>query len=110
MKPLEGYQVEREGAHAVALELGIDVELQTEGWAREIVHAIQAARREAGLEVSDRIVLALDGHEDLIGAARAYEQYIVGETLAVQVNYERLEAVAPVVIDGRELRVAVALA
>jgi isoleucyl-tRNA synthetase len=110
MKPLEGYQVEREGAHAVALELGIDVELQTEGWAREIVHAVQAARREAGLEVSDRIVLALDGHEDLIGAARAYEQYIVGETLAVQVNYERLEAVAPVVIDGRELRVAVALA
>jgi isoleucyl-tRNA synthetase len=110
MKPLEGYQVEREGSHAVALELGIDFELQAEGWAREIVHAVQAARRDAGLEVSDRIVLALDGNEDLIGAARAYQDYIAGETLAVQVSYERLDGVAPVVIDGRELRVAVALA
>ena len=42
MKPLEGYQVEREGSHAVALELEIDDELRIEGWAREIVHAVQA--------------------------------------------------------------------
>jgi isoleucyl-tRNA synthetase len=110
MKPLEGYQVEREGSHGVALELGIDVELRTEGWAREIVRAVQAARRDAGLDVSDRIVLTLDGHEDLIGAARAYEDYIAGETLAVDVAYERLDDIVPVVIDGRELRVAVALA
>ena len=48
MKPLEGYQVEREGSHAVALELEIDDELRAEGWAREIVHAVQAARRDAG--------------------------------------------------------------
>jgi isoleucyl-tRNA synthetase len=60
--------------------------------------------------VSDRIVLTLDGHEDLVGAARAHQDYIAGETLAMQVNYERLDSVAPVVIDGRELRVAVALA
>ena len=37
MKPLEGYQVEREGSHAVALELEIDESLRMEGWAREIV-------------------------------------------------------------------------
>jgi isoleucyl-tRNA synthetase len=110
MKPLEGYQLEREGSHAVALELEIDVELQIEGWAREIVHAIQAARRAAGLDVSDRIALTLDGDEDLIGAARAYEQYIAAETLATQVNYESLTGSAPVTIDGRELRVGVALA
>jgi isoleucyl-tRNA synthetase len=109
MKPLEGYQVEREGSHAVALELAIDVELQTEGWAREIVHAVQAARRDAGLDVSDRIILTLDGDEDLLGAARAYEDYIAGETLAVAIKYEPLDAVEPVLIDGRELRVAVAL-
>ena len=55
MKPLDGYQVEREGSHAVALELEIDDELRVEGWAREIVRAVQLARQEAGLEVSDRI-------------------------------------------------------
>ena len=49
MKPLEGYQVEREGSHAVALELEIDESLRIEGWAREIVHAIQSARRDGRL-------------------------------------------------------------
>jgi isoleucyl-tRNA synthetase len=110
MKPLEGYELEREGSHAVALELEIDVELQVEGWAREIVHAIQAARRDAGLDVSDRILLTLDGDQDLIGAARAYEDYIAGETLATQVSYDPLDGAEPVKIDGRELRIGVALA
>jgi isoleucyl-tRNA synthetase len=110
MQPLEGYQVEREGSHAVGLELEIDVELEVEGWAREIVHAVQAARRAAGLEVTDRIALTLDGDDDLLGAARAYADYIARETLAVQVGYESLNGVAPAVIDGRELRVAVAVA
>jgi isoleucyl-tRNA synthetase len=110
MKPLAGYQVEREGSHAVALELEIDNELQVEGWAREIVHAVQAARRDAGLEVSDRITLTLDGDADLVDAARAHQDYIAGETLATEVSYESLNGAAPVRIDGRELRVAVALA
>ncbi len=110
MKPLEGYQVEREGSHAVALALEIDDDLRREGWAREIVHAVQATRRDAGLEVSDRIVLTLDGDEELVGAARAHQDYIAGETLATQVSYESLNGAAPVEIDGRELRVGIALA
>ncbi len=110
MKPLEGYEVEREGSHAVALELALDGELRVEGWAREIVHAVQGARKEAGLEVTDRIVLSLSGDQDLVGAARAHERYIAGEVLAVEVSYESLNGAAPVTIDGRELRVGVALA
>ena len=110
MKPLSGYQVEREGSHAVALELEIDSELRVEGWAREIVHAVQAARRDAGLEVSDRIALILDGDPGLLGAARQHERYIAAETLAVEVGYESLDGAEPVQIDGRDLRVGVALA
>jgi isoleucyl-tRNA synthetase len=110
MKPLEGYQVEREGSHAVALELEIDAELREEGWAREIVRHVQSARQDAGLDVSDRIVLTMGGDEQLLVAARRHEQYIAGETLAVKVSYESLNGAAPVQIDGRELRVAVALA
>src|SRR5205085_8880902 len=105
MKPLEGYQVEREGSHAVALELQIDDELRVEGRAREIVHAVQAARRDTGLEVSDRIVLTLDGDPAMLEAARAHEPYIAGETLAVETRYEALPGSQPVMIDGRELRV-----
>ncbi|HEY6396190.1 MAG TPA: DUF5915 domain-containing protein, partial [Solirubrobacteraceae bacterium] len=108
MKPLPGYQVEREGSHAVALELELDEELRMEGWAREIVHVGQRARQEAGLDVSDRIVLTLDGDNELLTAARAHEAYIAGETLAVALNYAPLEAVEPAQIEGRELRVGVA--
>jgi isoleucyl-tRNA synthetase len=110
MKPLEGYQVEREGSHAVALELEIDDELRVEGWAREIVHAIQAARRSAGLDVTDRIALTLDGDLGLVEAARAHQAYVAGETLALQVSFEGLDGAAPVMIDGRELKVGVAIA
>ncbi|MGZ4307590.1 MAG: DUF5915 domain-containing protein, partial [Solirubrobacteraceae bacterium] len=111
MQPLEGYQVEREGSHAVALELEIDDDLRREGWAREIVHAVQAARRDAGLEITDRIALTLDGDAGLIDAAQERESYIAQETLATRVSYESLDgAVDPVRIDGLQLRVAVALA
>ena len=57
MKPLDGYQLEREGSHAVALELELDDVLRREGLAREIVHAIQNARKKAGLKIEDRIAL-----------------------------------------------------
>jgi isoleucyl-tRNA synthetase len=86
MRPPEGYSVEREGAHAVALDLAIDGELRAEGQAREIVHAVQSARKSAGLEVEDRIELALDGDPALVRAAEAHGEHISGETLAVELN------------------------
>jgi len=110
MKPLPGYQVEREGSHAVALELEIDDELRAEGWARDIVRAVQNARADAGLDVSDRILLTLDGDPALLDAARAHERYIAGETLALRVSYQSLDGTHPVLLDGRELRVGIALA
>ncbi len=114
MRPLAGYQVEREGSHAVALELEIDASLRAEGWTREIVHAVQAARRAAGLEVSDRIVLQLDGAAELVAAARAHERYLAAEVLAVALGYEPVggaePAGEPVTIDGLTLRIALSRA
>jgi isoleucyl-tRNA synthetase len=107
MKPLEGYQVEREGSHAVALELEIDDSLRAEGWAREIVHAVQGARKAAELDISDRINLTLDGDEQLLAAARDHQDYIAGEVLAVSVEYASLPHVLPVLIDRLELRIEV---
>jgi isoleucyl-tRNA synthetase len=83
MKAPEGYSVEREGAHAVALDLTIDEDLLREGRSREIVHAVQNARKTAGLEVEDRIELALLGDPALLAAANAHRDYLSGETLAV---------------------------
>jgi len=107
LKPLEGYQVERAGTHAVALELTLDEELRREGLAREVVHAVQAARKAAGLNVEDRISLTLGGDGELLAAARAHEAYVTGETLATAVAYDGSDGCAPAEIDGRELRIGV---
>ncbi len=107
MKPLPGYQVEREGSHAVALELEIDDELRAEGWARDVVRAVQLARQDAGLDVSDRIELILAGDEELLQGIRPHAKHITGETLAVALMYQDLPDAAPVAIDGHELRIAV---
>ena len=64
----------REAGRAVALALELDDELRREGLAREIVHAVQNARKEAGLDVSDRIDLTSGGDDDLLEAARAHEE------------------------------------
>ena len=57
LQPLDGYQVEAAGTHAVALGTELDDALRQEGLAREIVHAVQGARKDAGLDISDRISL-----------------------------------------------------
>jgi isoleucyl-tRNA synthetase len=102
LQPLEGYEVEAEAGHAVALQLELDDELRREGLAREIVHAVQIARKEAGLDISDRIELSLGGDEELLAATREHEQYIAGEVLATAVTYDA-EGIAPVRVDGRDL-------
>ena len=88
LQPLEGYEVEAESGHAVALQLELDDELRREGLAREIVHAVQNARKAAGLEITDRIDLALAGDPDLLDAAREHEPYLSGEVLATSIAYD----------------------
>jgi isoleucyl-tRNA synthetase len=107
LEPLEGYQVERSGTHAVAVDLTLDDELRREGLAREIVHAVQEARKGAGLRVEDRIRLELSGDPELVDAARAHQDYVAGETLATELSYDGADGGERADIAGRELRIAV---
>ena len=87
LQPLEAYQVEAEAGHAVALQLELDDELRREGLAREVVHAVQNARKAAGLEITDRIeVDEPSGDPELIEAAREHEPYLAGEVLATSIG------------------------
>jgi len=104
LQPLEGYEVEAEAGHAVALQLELDDELRREGLAREIVHAVQNARKEAGLEITDRIELTLGGDDELLSAARAHQPYLAGEVLATSVAYDAANGVTAK-LDGRELQI-----
>jgi isoleucyl-tRNA synthetase len=110
LQPLEGYEVEAEAGHAVALQLELDEELRREGLAREIVHAVQIARKDAGLEITDRIDLALAGDPDLLAAAQAHEDYLAGEVLATSVSYDGAGNGAAATIDGRDLSISVSRA
>ncbi|MGD9734795.1 MAG: isoleucine--tRNA ligase [Solirubrobacterales bacterium] len=107
LQPLEGYEVEAEAGHAVALQLELDEELRREGLAREIVHAVQNARKAAGLEITDRIELGLGGDPELLAAARDHEAYLAGEVLATAVSIGDGEGGSDAKIEGRELLISV---
>ncbi|MEX0972319.1 MAG: isoleucine--tRNA ligase [Solirubrobacterales bacterium] len=106
LQPLEGYEVEAEAGHAVALQLELDDELRREGLAREIVHAVQNARKQAGLEITDRIELSLGGDKELLAAAGAHEDYIAGEVLATTIAYDATGGTTAK-LDGRELTIVI---
>jgi len=107
LQPLEGYEVEAEAGHAVALQLELDDELRREGLAREIVHAVQNARKAAGLEITDRIDLTLAGDPDLLEAAQGHQDYLAKEVLATSVAYDGTADGTTAKIDGLELNIAI---
>jgi isoleucyl-tRNA synthetase len=74
------------GGGFVVLDTEVTPELAEEGLARDLVRAVQQARRDAGLEVSDRIALTIAGSDAVQSAARTHEQLITSETLAT--SYE----------------------
>ena len=85
--PRAGLVVATEGQVTVGLDTTVTPELRLEGLAREVVSKVQAARKEAGLQVEDRISLSLrPGSPELAEAIRAHARYICDEVLAVELT------------------------
>ncbi|MCW2738930.1 isoleucine--tRNA ligase [Nocardioides sp.] len=78
----------------VVLDTAVTPELEAEGTARDLVRAVQQARKDAGLQVSDRIALTVSGPAATLDAARAHEALIAEETLATSVSYADADEVA----------------
>jgi isoleucyl-tRNA synthetase len=85
-RPTEGYAVGQESGMAVGLTTVITPDLRREGLAREIVHAVQNARRAAGLRVEERIMLHLDGSGPVREAIDAFGPHISVETLVERLS------------------------
>jgi isoleucyl-tRNA synthetase len=66
----------------VALATEVTPELAAEGLARDLVRGVQQARRDAGLDVADRITLVIGGSEAVVHAATEHADLIAGETLS----------------------------
>jgi isoleucyl-tRNA synthetase len=89
--PRDGWAVEHADEYVVAVDTRLDDELRAEGRVYDLIHAVQLLRREAGLAITDRIVLTLTeaeqdllAHEDWIKAETLATRIEVGETLAVR--------------------------
>ncbi len=76
----------------VVLDTVVTPELAEEGVARDLVRAVQQARRDADFQVTDRIELVISGAPAVLAAARTHEALIAGETLAT--SYTVLEEAA----------------
>jgi isoleucyl-tRNA synthetase len=77
----EGYSCAESEGYLVALDTALTPELEREGVAREIVRTVQDARKQAGLEVSDRIHLHVVGTGVAAEAIAAHREWIMAETL-----------------------------
>jgi isoleucyl-tRNA synthetase len=87
---LEGWGVASEAGLTVALELDLTDALRTEGLARELLRIVQDARKAAGLQVSDRIVLGVATEGAALAALRAHRETIAAEALARSIEEGRL--------------------
>jgi isoleucyl-tRNA synthetase len=70
----------------VVLNTEVTPELEAEGAARDMVRAIQQARKDAGLNVSDRIRTSVTASMDIVEAVKAHENLVVTETLTVELG------------------------
>ena len=87
----DGWAVAADAGVTVALEVEVDEELAREGRVYELIHRVNSMRKEAGLELTDRILLTLPASdEDLLSHA----DWIARETLAVSVEVSGTEAPA----------------
>ncbi|EET59594.1 isoleucine--tRNA ligase [Marvinbryantia formatexigens DSM 14469] len=104
----EGYVTEQDGDITVVLDTTLTPELIEEGFVRELVSKIQTMRKEAGFEVTDRIVIYAMGNEKIEGILKAHTEEIRSEVLADDIVYGAAEGyVKEWNINGEKVTLAV---
>ena len=83
----------------IALDTDVTPELEAEGTARDVVRLVQQARRDAGLDISDRIWLTIGADEPTLAAILAHAEFVKAETLATNLDLNPA--------DGPKLTIAV---
>ena len=79
----DGWSVAADAGLTVALDTAVDDALLREGRVYELIHRVNSMRKEAGLELTDRIALTIGGADDDL---LAHKDWIAKETLAVSVE------------------------
>jgi isoleucyl-tRNA synthetase len=84
--PKEGLAVASDGSLVIALDTHLSPALIAEGHAREFVNRVQNLRKQADLEVTDRIRIRIQAHPDLLAALNTHRDYILTETLGLELT------------------------
>lgn len=90
----------------IVIDWNITPELRREGLSREVIRYTQAARKESGLNVDDRIELSFVADGELQQAIEEYASTIANETLAVELTNDTYEYQTVVRVDDQELRIS----
>ena len=108
------FRVAREGANALSdrfvsidLDCELNDELIREGLAREVINRIQKSRKDAGLNVVDRIRLSVYASSELLLAIDEFEAHIMKETLALVLEHSISELPLAFEIDDHRLSIAI---
>ncbi len=103
--------VKEASGYFAAIDPAVTPELRMEGLAREVVSRIQRMRKEAGLAVSDRIVVVIGGIAELESAVVAHRAWVADEVLARDITIggdaTTFKAAQTVDIDGHPARIAI---
>ena len=105
-----GMAVASEGAYLAALKTDLTPELRTEGYAREIIRRVQDMRKQAGLEIQDRIRIYFQTGDELEEVFKSWAKTIQNETLATRLNAAQPPKSAFVEsysLDGRRLELGI---
>ncbi len=105
---IEGWLVANANGVTVALDITITPTLKNEGIARELVNRIQNLRKDAGLEVTDRVNVRVQEEKTLKNAINENLEYIKQETLTETLEFEEaLKEGTEVAFDGIETRLSI---
>ena len=91
---IPGWLVTSENGITVAMDITISPKLRQEGIARELVNRIQNFRKDAGLEVTDKINVSIDTNDEISAAIEANRSYIAAEVLADAIHVGSIEGTA----------------
>jgi isoleucyl-tRNA synthetase len=98
------------GGGFLILDGNVTADLAAEGLARDVVRAVQQARKDAGLDVSDRIRLTLEAADDVLAAVETHSELVKSETLTLELETKSGSSLEnPVAVgDGQQVQVTVA--
>jgi len=105
-----GLVVATEGGYLAALQTELTPDLTREGLAREFIRRVQELRKQADFEIADRIQIFLAATPDLVEAVQVHRDYILGETLTIELHLSEPPAESPSTeawFDGQWMKIGI---